>query len=113
MRQWMVNPKILCTKHLMGEHVEHHMFVGTINKGIKVNGYIKNNLLEPLKLRQRHDELVEEIKDRGYNHKSSLPEIHLANLTSNQIVHIIDKESSLKDLISRCTECRERFEREK
>jgi hypothetical protein len=112
MRQWMINPKILCIKHLLGEHLEHHMFVGTINKGTKVDGYIKNNLLEPLKLRQRHDELAEEINNRGYKHKSTLPIIHLANLTSNQIVHEINKDGELNDLIGRCEKCRDRFIKE-
>jgi len=28
MRMWMLNPKALCRKHLMGEHVEIHMLVG-------------------------------------------------------------------------------------
>ena len=36
MRMWMIDPKLLCRKHLLGEHLEIHMFVGTINKGINV-----------------------------------------------------------------------------
>ena len=45
MRMWMVDPKIMCRKHLLGEHVEHHMFVGTINKRISIVGYLRDNLL--------------------------------------------------------------------
>ena len=26
MRMWMVNPRIMCRQHLLGEHVEIHMF---------------------------------------------------------------------------------------
>ena len=37
MRMWMIDPTMLCTKHLLGEHVELHMFVGTINKNKKLN----------------------------------------------------------------------------
>ena len=35
MRQWMVDPRLLCRKHLLGEHVENHMFIGTL-KRVKV-----------------------------------------------------------------------------
>ncbi len=46
MRQWLCDPKILCNKHLLGEHVEHHMFVGTLKAKKNVDGYVRNNLLE-------------------------------------------------------------------
>jgi len=72
MRMWMVNPKILCQKHLFGEHVELHMFIGTLKRKISISGYIENNLLEILSIEQRHSELLTEIIDRKYNHKSPL-----------------------------------------
>lgn len=31
MRMWMVDPKIMCRKHLLGEHLELHMLAGCIN----------------------------------------------------------------------------------
>ena len=40
----MVDPKFLCQKHLCGEHLECHMFLGTLKKNKKVDGYLKNNL---------------------------------------------------------------------
>jgi hypothetical protein len=30
MRMWMVNPRIMCGNHLLGEHLETHMFYGII-----------------------------------------------------------------------------------
>lgn len=33
MRMWVVNPKILCRKHLLGEHVELHMATGHLQRG--------------------------------------------------------------------------------
>ena len=36
MRMWNVDPKLMCNKHLLGEHVEMHMFFGTIQKGISM-----------------------------------------------------------------------------
>jgi hypothetical protein len=29
---WMVDPRLVCSKHLLGEHVELHMFVGCLLK---------------------------------------------------------------------------------
>ena len=33
MRQWYVPAECMCRQHLLGEHCEHHMFVGTLKKG--------------------------------------------------------------------------------
>ena len=33
MRMWLVNPALLCRQHLLGEHVEMHMFAGHILEG--------------------------------------------------------------------------------
>lgn len=108
MRQWMVDPRIMCRKHLLGEHVEHHMFIGAINKGISVAGYLRDNLLEPESLYTRHAELVKEMESRGYNHKSPLPD-HIPLAPDASIVKI-NKYASLVDLLIRCPECRSRFE---
>ena len=103
MRMWMVNPKIMCRKHLLGEHVELHMSVGTIKKGISVKGYLDDNLLEPESIYRRHHELVLEMEARGYNHKSPLELIPI-NMSKR-----IDREASLKELLRRCPECAERY----
>lgn len=113
MRQWMVDPKCMCQKHLCGCHLEHHMFLGTVKKGTRVDGYINNNLLEPLSLKNRHDELAKEMKNRGYNHSSDITEedfkIFMENLPNNFKEHKIDKKSALLDLLSRCELCNERY----
>lgn len=107
MRQWMVDPRIMCRKHLLGEHVEHHMFVGTINKRISIAGYLRDNLLELESLHDRHDELVAEMKARGYNHQSPLPTVMWWPRELPQVK--IDKESALKELLRRCPECTARY----
>ena len=58
MRMWKVNPKVMCRQHLLGEHVEMHMFVGCWNKGIKLNGYLEGGLVELCEVKNRHDELA-------------------------------------------------------
>ena len=108
MRMWMVDPVILCRKHLLGEHVEHHMFIGTINKGVSIKGYLRDNLMEPAALRQRHDQLVEEMERRGYNHASPLAE-HSGVSLEDEAVRV-DVGRSLAELLRRCPECRQRAE---
>ncbi len=67
MRMWMVDPKKMCRKHLLGEHVEIHMMVGTLLKGRSIDGFLERGLLEPQSARIRHDALAAEMQARGYN----------------------------------------------
>ena len=106
LRLWMVNPEIMCNQHLLGEHVEIHMFVGSILKKKSLDGYIKNNLLEPKSLISRHGELVAEMLNRNMNHKSELPNFDLDYLSDNIKNHKIDSKKSLADLVNRCPTCR-------
>jgi hypothetical protein len=99
---WMVNPKIMCNKHLLGEHVELHMFIGTIKKNKSLDGYVKNNLLEEDSIHSRHDALVKEMIDRNMIHKSNLEVI------PSQHRGIVNRLESYKELISRCVHCRNR-----
>lgn len=104
MRMWMTPPETMCRKHLLGEHVELHMFVGTINKGLSVEGFLTKNLLEPSSLTKRHGELVDEMTRRGYNHKSHLPAVQTLDRISNYWIKI-DRHASLAELHRRCPEC--------
>jgi len=108
MRMWMVPPSHMCNKHLVGEHVELHMFIGSLNKRIKMDGYIKNNCLEPLSLEKRHTHIVEEMKKRGMKHNSPLPKGDISYLPSEYINYAINQQDSEKELFCRCNLCRER-----
>ena len=98
---WMINPKKMCRKHLLGEHVECHMFLGAIKRNKNLQGYIKNGLLEIESLWDRHEELAIEVIHRGYKHNSplyvyiddSIPKIK------------IDINKNIQDLKNRCKEC--------
>lgn len=116
MRMWMVNPAVMCRKHLLGEHVELHMFVGSINRGISMTRYLSDGLLEPAALRARHEELVKEMERRGYKHNSILPlhkpikfrlGISFEYLDEEAFEYKIDSKLSLRELASRCPECRQ------
>jgi hypothetical protein len=100
MRMWQVDPSKMCRKHLLGEHVECHMFVGTINKGISIDGYISKGLVVPQGIKLRHNLLAEEIERRGYKHKSPLP---VYNCDRYGFVDPIANEQELR---RRCKDCR-------
>lgn len=108
MRQWLVPPQFLCDRHLLGEHVEHHMFIGTIAKGVSVQGYLDGGLLEPDMLYSRHDILVAEMSRRGMKHKSPLPVIDIPDAIKHQ--GHVDPLHNFRDLANRCPDCRARIE---
>lgn len=103
MRMWMVSPDKMCRKHLLGEHVELHMLVGSLNRNKSIQGFLDKGLLEPQNIQQRHDVLVQEMKNRGYKHNSPLPDFH------TDIVGEVSVEKSESDLKERCEVCREAF----
>ena len=96
----MVNPKVMCRKHLLGEHVETHMFVGSIMKQKSMDGYYKNGLLEIHNLADRHEALADEMVRRGYNHNSPM------GFATSLIEGKIDIEENLKVLRDRCEDCK-------
>jgi len=102
MRMWNVDPKTMCRMHLLGEHLEMHMFAGCIRTGRPLSGYIKAGLVEPAKVKLRHDALAEEMLRRGYAHCSPLT--HTPNGLSGGCV---DPENSRKILRDRCPRCRQ------
>jgi hypothetical protein len=75
LRIWDIPPKILCNKHLLGEHRELHAIWAILTANKK--GYSKHpetrRWIGKLKaLFLRHKQLAEEMKKRGYKHKSPL-----------------------------------------
>ena len=106
MRMWLVDPKLLCNKHLLGEHCEMHAFIGTIKKGISIKGYITKGLIEPEKIQERHDELVLEMKSRGMKHNSPM----FTNITFwNGDKGYVNIQVNLAELSNRCEKCRKKI----
>jgi len=102
----MVDPKVLCRNHLLGEHKELHQLVGHIEAGsiASVEGHADRGQIDTSLILERHETLVEEMKERGYNHKSPLEYEDDLNLGE------IEAESNTEELIDRCEDCRERYE---
>lgn len=116
MRMWMVNPKKMCKKHLLGEHVECHMMIGAMKKDKSIVGYLKNGLMNPMDIVERHNALSEEMIKRGYNHKSPMSqgeveviEVYLRKHPKFNI-RTVDPQESIKELCKRCPDCGARIE---
>jgi hypothetical protein len=105
----MVEPKLLCDKHLLGEHVECHMLAANLIRKRKITNYIKFNLLEPKSLRKRHDYLAREMQQRKFKHKSPLTRYDISYLPNQQQNYKVNVKPSLEDLLARCPKCRKRF----
>lgn len=106
MRMWMLDPKKMCRQHLLGEHYEIHKAVGNLrHSGTWANSLTEKGFLEPQNFKNRHDQLVCEMKRRGMKHESPL------NICSIKICNgCVDTKVSINDLISRCNRCRINFQ---
>lgn len=112
MRMWMIDPRTMCRKHLLGEHVETHMCLAIMRQGKSMQGYVDNNLVEPCDLRLRHGMLAAEMANRGYNHKSPMPpdlESVVASLPPVVRFAKVDQAAAREDLHNRCPDCRSRW----
>lgn len=106
MRMWMVDPKRLCNKHLLGEHGEIHKHRHNFVKGHSVKGRLSPVVqIEPSSMQSRHDELAEEMLKRGMNHKSPYEQPDLSNYDDSVINAKVDIKVSLADLHERCEAC--------
>jgi len=109
MRMWMVDPTILCQQHLLGEHVEIHMFIGSLEKGLIKPGHYPGMLLIH-ELWSRHEALVHEMRRRGWTgHQTPIDRAQLELQPWFVVTGEIDVEANVRELWKRCTRCRERI----
>ena len=104
MRMWMLDPKLLCRKHLLGEHGEIHKFRHNFTKKHKMDG--RKGQIAPEQMQRRHDELALEMRRRGYNHNSPYEQPDVSYLPEM----LVDVKKSIADLTHRCEECKLRIE---
>jgi hypothetical protein len=104
MRMWMVNPRILCRKHLLGEHVEVHMLSAWLLRGKRIDGWVDGNCLEPRSIGARHRALAAELTRRGYKHRSPLRQPRV--LKTQHPSAKINKKAALQELLRRCPACK-------
>ena len=110
-RMWMTPPETMCRQHLLGEHKELHQLLGHLRLGRKLGKYTQTRLVEPLSLYARHEQLVAEMKRRGYNHKSPIDEAEaltvLSHLPEHEILTTVDRRAAQAALIRRCDKCKQ------
>lgn len=112
MRMWMIDPRLLCKKHLLGEHGEIHKHRHNFVKHHRITKRISPIVqIEPNSMKKRHDELVKEMLNRGYNHQSPFTQPDISYLQDHEINAIVDINLSITDLKNRCSMCKERIEK--
>ena len=106
----MIEPKLLCNKHLLGEHGELHKFIPSFKKKYRIDNRVSPVVqIELTSYQSRHDELAEEMLSRGMNHKSPLPELpDFSYLPQEQFKAKVNRGTSKIDLHKRCSDCRSR-----
>lgn len=101
----MVPVHLMCNKHLRGEHVECHMFVGSIKKGKSIEGFVQDGLVDVGLIKKRHDALAEEMLARGGKHESPLKSF----LPPQPWNNFIDVSANIRELARRCPDCYDRI----
>lgn len=101
MRMWMVDPKLLCKKHLCGEHFELHKFRHNFLNGHSIAG--RKGQIEPASMAKRHEALAAEMLRRGYKHESPYEQPNLSRYDLDGFT--VDVNVSIADLRERCPEC--------
>jgi len=97
----MIKPKQMCNQHLLGEHFEIHKAVGNLrHSGKWTKSLTEKGFLEPQNFLARHNELVEEMLARSFNHNSPLKYARIRTLFGK-----VDVQLSINDLKKRCAKC--------
>lgn len=105
----MINERILCRDHLMGEHKELHMLAGHIRLGRRLGKYASEREVEPLSIHTRHAQISLEMLRRGYNHKSPLEHVSLEGYPHHEQLASVDRAASFSLLIGTCDKCFQRW----
>jgi len=105
---WMIDPRVLCRKHLLGEHGEIHKHRHNFVKHHSVAKRVELGQIEPASMEARHDALAIEMIQRGYNHKSPYEQPDISYLPEDQQNFTVDVARSIADLVGRCPECAKR-----
>lgn len=109
MRMWMVDPRLLCLRHLLGEHRDVHQLVGCLRLGRSIKGHLMKRYIDPSSIYMRHSELEKELEKRGAHLKSPLNVVECVAFGHWHGVGFIDQGKSLFELSTRCEKCRFRI----
>lgn len=106
MRMWMIDPKLLCNQHLLGEHNEIHKHRPSFVKHHSIAGRVSPVVqIEPESMQARHDALAAEMLRRGMKHKSPYEQPDLSYLPDEHRMAKVDVRVSRAELMYRCYAC--------
>lgn len=107
MRMWMIDPSLMCDKHLLGEHGEIHKFRPSFVKDVRITGRVYPVVqIEPASMKARHDELTAEMERRfGKSYDSPYEQPDLSAYSPEQVNARVDLNHNKLDMASRCPAC--------
>jgi len=100
MRIWDIPPERLCRNHLLGEHAELHA-VWTILTEDRHGGYANHPEVERWRgklqaLYRKHDQIVDEMLERGYRHNSPLdPELATGSAQQDTLIDSLEEQARI------------------
>lgn len=113
MRVWDVDPELLCSRHLLGEHNEIHAVWAVITENLKGYSHHPETARWRGKLKAlylRHEKTAKEMEKRGFNHKSPLDKRRATGkAVQDEFVDPIQVQERL--LSEKDKECAERLRR--
>lgn len=106
---WMIDPRLLCNKHLLGEHGEIHKFRHTFVKKHSILGRLEPIVqISPYQMASRHKALAFEMNVRGIKHNSPYKLPNLKYLGTKAYAEV-NENRSIVDLMVRCKKCKKRI----
>jgi len=109
MRMWLIDPRLLCMKHLKLEHKDLHSIVKNLNSGINLDLYIVRGDIDPSNVFTRHEIVEQELQLRGVYTNSPLHKFECKALETWYGKVNINLGRSLSDLSSACPSCHKRI----
>lgn len=111
MRIWDIPVEQLCRQHLLGEHRELHALWTILISGRTKGGYANHPETKrwrgkTLALYMRHAQQVQEMEQRGYNHKSPLDVLACPDSCMYQTEQWQSTEEQVMRLRAKCKECK-------
>jgi len=109
-RQWLADPQYMCRQHLLGEHLEAHIFVSKMEKDYSLEGFIRGSMFFGAEyVKYRHD-IIARYLSRFSNKEHKTPlwigdfeKINYPLKKPNEK----DFSKSNDDLYGRCQKCRD------
>lgn len=106
-RQWLADPKLMCSQHLTGEHAEAHMFMRKMQKGHSLKGFIEGSMFFGAGfLYTRHNDLALHLGGHATPMELDGKLVTAYPDVPRTQEHV---EKSLKDLLTRCYQCNKNY----